>query len=132
MMNYKEIDKKSQKEEWQEWRTSVHHLKQSAQIMHIIPDEDEPSKIFFEFFEDSGNYTRLGRESALRHEFGAAMVASDLRTVKREAKREFIVILFSIDYSKIPFTMIRFTERRHKKRKNTNHSRKILRKTGSQ
>ena len=76
--------------------------------MHIIPDHKEPSSIFFEFFEDTGNYNKVCTKSARRFDFNAAMVANDLRSDRKEVQKEFIVVLFKLNKSKVPFTAIHF------------------------
>ena len=51
--------------------------------MHIVPDADDPDKIFFLFFEDQApSYNFIGKEQANRHSFDAAMIANDLRAEK--------------------------------------------------
>ena len=82
--------------------------------MHIIPDHKEPSSIFFEFFEDTGNYNKICKRSAKRFDFNAAMVAKDLRSDKKAVQREFIVVLFKLNKSKIPFTVIHFSKKSKK------------------
>ena len=48
LVNYKEVP--PNRKDVKEFRTSVHHLKQWNQIMHIVPDVSDPTKIFFLFF----------------------------------------------------------------------------------
>ena len=47
--------------------------------MHIVPDAEDPHRIYFHFFQDSDPYNFIGKESAVRHSFDAAIVANDLR-----------------------------------------------------
>ena len=77
--------------------------------MHIVPDADDPEKIFFLFFEDQApSYTFIGKEQANRHSFDAAMIANDLR-VQKDQQKGFVVILFSTNFKQNPMTMINFT-----------------------
>ena len=93
LMSYKEIP--PNKKDFKEFRASVHHLKRWNQIMHIVPDVKDPDRIYFLFFEDFGDYNYIGKESAERREFDAAMVSNDLR---QEQDKVFVVILFSLNH----------------------------------
>ena len=107
LVNYKEIDIKNT--EVRDWTSSVHHLENQRQIVHIVPNTENPSMINFIFFRDTAPFQSVGLSRVHRHSFDCAVLVNDLRDSMRSDLNQFLAILFTKNDSTVPFTIVKFT-----------------------
>ena len=76
LVNYKEIDLKNT--EIKDWTSSVLHLSSQKQIVHIVPNTEDLTKINFIFFRDTMPFNSVGVNKIARHNFDCVALVNDL------------------------------------------------------